>query len=84
MAAAWLTWRFALKEMSVGALQAVGTIVVYALVLWLLLRHYISNAELRDALYMRAPVLLNEFGAGDATTPQTDQAATTVRGGDWS
>lgn len=58
-----LTWVAALREVGVGALQAVGAIAVYTLVLYIVLKNYVRSGLLRDAVVLRAPVLGIASGA---------------------
>ena len=49
---AFLTWRFAATKMSEGALQAIGAVIVYALVVYLVVSGY-GTAELKDAIKIK-------------------------------
>ncbi len=58
-----LTWLAVLREVGVGALQAVGAIAVYTLVLYIVLKNYVRSDLLRDAVALRSPVMGVASGA---------------------
>jgi hypothetical protein len=56
----WLTWTFVAQNLTKGGLSAIGSIVVYVMVLWFVVSKWVKNSEssiLTRALAMRAPGL---------------------------
>ena len=91
-----LTWVFARREIATGALQAIGSILVYALVVWIIINKYVNVSYLRDAIAMRAPSLVAASSSSSSSSasasevvPATTAAGTSMvftRGGgqDWT
>ena len=59
---AFLTWRFLATKLFEGALQAVGAVLVYALVIYLVVSGY-GTAELKDAIRIKTGGVVHPEGA---------------------
>ena len=49
----FLTWRFIATKISEGIFQAMGAILVYALVIYIVISGYIGNNEFKNAIVLK-------------------------------
>jgi hypothetical protein len=72
-------WRFAGREIAIGALQAVGGIALYALVIWAVVHKYINTQVLRNAVSARTAFFTTDGRTGP---PEADRRG--GGGSDWT
>ena len=55
----FLTWRFAATKVTEGMLQAIGAILIYAWVIYIVISGYIGNKEFKNAIVLKTGGVVN-------------------------
>ena len=61
----FFTWRFAATKISEGMLQAMGAIVIYAFVIYIVISGYISNKEFKNAIVLKTGGVVQPQNPGE-------------------
>lgn len=64
----FLTWRFVATNISGGMLQAIGAIVIYAWVIYIVISGYIGNSEFKNAIVLKTGGLINPKSPGRSSS----------------
>lgn len=62
---AFLTWRFVATKVFEGLFQAIGAILVYVWVIWIVISGYIGNKEFKNAIVLKTGGLVQPNSPGD-------------------
>lgn len=61
----FLTWRFVATKISEGMLQALGAIVIYAWVIYIVISGFIGQSEFRNAITLKTGGLIQPKAHGE-------------------
>ena len=61
---AFLTWRFMATKVFEGMFQAIGAILIYAWVIWIVISGYIGNNEFKNSIVLKTGGIIQPGGGG--------------------